>query len=77
MKKTKAAMLLQGKQAIENKKLVENANLHEMDVMPVLKMIGALRFLQDLCSEKEKTIQDITPELIIDTIKNQPRFSFE
>jgi hypothetical protein len=70
MKISKKMMLAQGEQAIEDRKIVDNANLDEMEIMPTLHIIGSLRFLQELCNDKGLSVHDITPEFIIDVIKN-------
>ena len=76
MKISKKILLSQAEQAIEDRKILDNANLEDIEIMPALGLLGSLRFLQQLCNEKNKTIQEITPELIINELKNSQKFTF-
>lgn len=77
MKISKEILLAKGKQAKEDQKILEAANLDEMELMPALKLLGSLRLLQRLCNEKNKSVHDITPEIIIKEFKDGPRFTFK
>ena len=77
MKITKEKLLAQGRQAAEDRNILDDARLEEMEIMPTLRILGSLRFLQDLCRDENISIQDVTPELIIDTLKQQPKFCFD
>lgn len=76
MKISKEILLSQGKQSIEDRKVLETANLDEMEIMSTLRILGSVRFLQRLCNEKNKSVHDLTPELIIKELKDSPRFTF-
>jgi len=47
-----------------------------MRKIPTWNIISSLQFLQQLCNEKNISVNDVTPELTIDVLENAVRFSF-
>ena len=68
MQTTKEILMARGEQAIKDRKILDGANLLEVEQMPMWYTFEALRFLQRLCNQKNISIQDVTPELILDSL---------
>jgi len=64
----KERIISNGDQAAEDLKILEEANLDEIERMPTWNVIDSLRYIQRLCNRKNMSVHDITPELIIEEL---------